>query len=452
MTDEEKTRQLHATETDQDQTRRQPSEYLNKDGELGSRLSRTRLSLAALQNTTTLDVAGICVAVALDRLIVVRGRVRVGRTSAAGLVAVDGNCAVRIRVGRGGGSDNGVGRGLLEAASVWLVRLGDGDGLSIVVVDTGRVLGNLGVADSGVVLVDSGGGLDDGVLSGVGACNGGALDDGFCDGAVGLVRRVVSSDGGGLGDRGDLATVCDGLVGLSSIGRGHSDSGRVGYGDILGRDSVSARSIVGGNRRLRRVVSESVVVLGPLATLVLLDLDGLLVLGLLSLGVSCVSGESVGAHVVVRDVVNLLVELVPSLGLGRVRVGTGTVASWLSVATSGGGFGVREGGLGVVDGHILLGLGDGDLVAVDIGDDGRDRLVLRPLSVDVGGNRLVLGSNSHWLLAVTGVDSGVSKLAGAGGLRSRSIAVLGSDGSRERENSGGLHYDGDRLCSNERLW
>jgi hypothetical protein len=412
-------------------------EYLNKNGELGSRLSRARLSLATLQDTTALDVAGICVAVALNGLIVIRGRVRGRRTSAGGLLAVYGNCAVRIGVRRSRGSNNRVSRGLLEGAGVWLVRLGDGDDLSGVVVNTGRVLGNLGVAAGGVVLVDSGGGLDDGVLSSVGAGNSGGLHDGLGDAAVGLVRRVVRSDGGGLGDLGDLAAVCDGLVGLSGVVLGHGDSGRVGHSDVLGRDGVSARSIICGDLRLRCVVSEGVVVRIPLATLVLLDLDGLLVLGLLRLGVSSVAGESVRAQVVVGHLVDLLVELIPGLGLGR--VGVGAVASWLSV-TNGGGLGVGEGGLGVVDSHILVGLGDGDFVAIDISDDGRDGLVMRPFATLVGGNRLVLGSDSHWLLAVAGVDGGVSELGRAGGLGGSSVAVLGSDSGREREDSGGLHY------------
>jgi hypothetical protein len=306
-----------------------------------------------------------------------------------------------------------------------------------VVVDTGRVLGHGGVGDVGAAGVDGRGGLDNLVVAGLGNGHDLAVDDCLGHGAVRLARGVGGRDCRRLADAGCNAAVGNGDVGRSVVRLLDGNGRRVGHGDVAGGDGVDTGDIVGSHSRLGSAVGEGLGVRRPLSVGVLLDGDALLVLVVLALGVSSVSGDAVGADVVVGGLVDLLVQLLPRLGsVGG--VGSSVVASGLSVTLNRSGHGVGDGLLGRVDGQVLVGSGDGNLVAVDVSDDSGDGLVLLPFAVDEGGDRLVLGGNRDGRGAVTRVNGRVSDL-GRG--RSRGVAVLGSDCGRKDDSGGGLHCD-----------
>ena len=305
--------------------------------------------------------------------------------------------------------------GLLILAGVSLASRGDGDSLGRLVVDTGVVVLGSGVSDLGVVVVDGSRGLGDLVGTGGRGVDGGVLDDSLGHGLVtlnlGLVASIGSSDVASLSGSDGLSAVG---AGLTSLGGGGSLSrvvDRVIDYHVLAGDDVDARLLVNLDLWLGLAMGVDMFVLGPLSTLVLLDVNGLL---LVTLGVetrATVSGKSLGAKVLVWNLLNLLIKLVPAVSSAVL----GGSASGSSIATSSSSR-VSNGRLGVVDNDWLLSVGDSSVVVVVVLDDSGDVGVLSPLGTALvaisrshtGWVRLVLGGHGDRLLAIAGNNGGVA--------------------------------------------
>ena len=384
---------------------------------------------------------------------------RLDRWLRAGLLVA----TVRVLIAVGGGllGLSRVGLGLLVVARSSLASLGDGDSLGVLVVDTGLVDRDGGVLDLSVLGVGGSGGLSNLVLAGGGDGDSDGLHNGGSNVLTirvlaGLVRAVSAGLDTSLLEVGGVTTVGDGNASLGSGGGLRRLGDSVGNGHILGGLSVDTGLRVGLDISSRSLVDSGGLVLRPLAILVLLDLVGLLVVTGLAEAGAAVAGEAVSTEVLVRNLVDLLLHLVPGLGavlLVIIAVATSGVGLTILATRSGSSGVVSDGGLGLVDGDGLLDVGDGDLLGVVVVDDSGDVLVLLPLfarlairaSGAASGVGLVLRSNSHRLLAVTGSDGGVADLGAGGrlaGNRCRrslvliTVALVGGGGSRVLDSRG----------------
>lgn len=186
----------------------------------------------------------------------------------------------RIGVVRRGGRvrRGGVSLSLVIAASVCLVRLGDGDGLLAMVIDTRLVDSDGRVGNRGIVVVFSHSWRDSGVFASMWASDCLVLDDGLGLRVVGLVRGVRDGSSGWVLDVSSHTAVGNGFAGRSGIGslggygRGLLDS------NVRSRKGVSSRLVEGGGRWLWSAIGEDMRVRVPLSVLVLLDLHRLVVL------------------------------------------------------------------------------------------------------------------------------------------------------------------------------
>ena len=288
------------------------------------------------------------------------------------------------------------------------------DSLRILVVDARLIDGDSGVFDPDVVVVDSRGGLCDLVLSGGGNGEGDGLHNG---GSyilavlmlAGFVCAVCAGLDTSLLEIGGNTAVCNGNTGLGGNGNLRRCGDSVCNCRVLDWFCVIARLLVCLGFRSRSLVDSSGIVLRPLAVLVLLDLLGLLVITRLAKIRATKAEKAVSTEVLVLDLVDLLVHLVPSLGAVLLVV-KAIAASRIGLAiltTQSGNSGiVNDSDLGMVDSDGLLDVCHCNLLEVVIVDDTGDVLILVPLvagltvraSCAAGGVGLVLRSNSHGCL------------------------------------------------------
>lgn len=232
------------------------------------------------------------------------------------------------------------------------------------------------------------------------------------------VWLVALGDGDHLG--GD---VVDALV----VGRLAWGWGALGLvdGDDLGRDGVNTWLLVDFDLILGLAVVHDLPLLGPLAALVLLLGDRLLVIALLAETRAGVADEDVLAALSVLAKNDLLVQLVPDAGI--VLVAVVVRRSGDSTIPAGGRSGsVGDGLLLLVDGDVVLDVGDGDDLLVVVGDNGGDVLIILPLVAalaivtlgDASRVGLVLLGDGDRRLAIAGNDGGVAVAANDSGARS----------------------------------
>ena len=262
----------------------------------------------ALDDGTVVGIASIGLSILLGRLLVVGGRVRVGRLRAGRVVIA--TAVVR----RAGWEVTGL---VLVGEGMVLVGLGDGDDLLLVVVDAGLVEVDGRVGDGGVVVVRGGVRLDDGVLSGRGAHLGGVLDVGLGVVAMLLVHRVGGGDGGRVGNVGYDTAVLDWLAGRD-LGEGvGGDGGFLGDSHVVAVDGVDAWSIVRSDLGNRCTVRVRVIVRAALAIVAFLDLHGLVVGPFFAMALlaakarALVTRKADSTEMVIRCLAGLLVVFVP---------------------------------------------------------------------------------------------------------------------------------------------
>ena len=244
----------------------------NEDDALADRSSLLLLDLAALEHTASLDVAGRRYTVALNRLRVVSRRVGVvGLSAGSSGVGVLGSGGIA-----GSRSRSRIGGGLAIGTSIGLIRLGNGNGLLVVVVDAGRVDLGGGVVANLILLVGCDGGLRDGVLARLVGVDSGCLDDGLGLRAMGFVRGVGGGDGGRLADLGGVAAIGDYCVCGCCVYPIFSDGFGLVHGHIVRGNSVCARLRVGGGLGGRGTIRVGDNIARPFAVPVLLHVGGLI--------------------------------------------------------------------------------------------------------------------------------------------------------------------------------
>jgi hypothetical protein len=189
-------------------------------------------------------------------------------------------------------------------------------------------------------------------------------------------------------------------------------------------------------------VVEVLVLLRPLSALVLLDVDWLVLVTLVAETGAAVTGERVLAHVIVNNLMNQLVQLIPDAGRVLCCGGGSTVA------TDRGGV-VSEGLFLVVDSDVFLVLCDGDRLLVVVVDHGRHILVVFPLVAllaavscgNTGRVGLVLSGDRDRRLSVSRRDHWGVGLGTVTSMSSISVGLSGCCGRSEDDSV--LHCVGD---------